>query len=377
MLWARVTGGNAMYQMLKRLLAVWVFCLLGVQGIAQSVDDGRLRVLVKPIPPFVIENTDGSLSGFSIDLWQMVEKQLGVQSDMTVLPNVTELLQAIETGKGDVAVAAVTITADREQRMDFSHPFFRSGLQILVPSDDMGMVAKALSVIKGMFSSQSFRFALLALAILVLGTAHIMWLVERRKNPEFTRGYPMGLWDGVYWTMVTISTVGYGDKTPKSHPGKVIALVLIVFGYVAFAWFTATISSAMTVSRLEGEIRGPEDLGGKRVATVSGSTSEAYLQHLPAVQIRAVETIDQAYQALEAGQVAAVVYDFPVLSHYANGEGQDKVRLTGPVFQREPYGIVFPEGSKWRERVNQALLQLSEQGDFDRIYLKWFGRAPN
>ncbi len=196
MLCVRVAWGNAMYHMLKRLLAVGLLCLLGVQGFAQTTDDAPLRVLVKPIPPFVIENADGSLSGFSIDLWQMVEKQLGVQSDMTVLPNVTELLQAIETGKGDVAVAAVTITADREQRMDFSHPFFRSGLQILVPGDDMGMVAKALSVIKGMFASQSFRFALLALAILVLGTAHIMWLVERRKNPEFTRNYPMGLWDG-------------------------------------------------------------------------------------------------------------------------------------------------------------------------------------
>jgi len=366
-----------MYQLLKRLLAVWVICLLGVQGFAQTTGDARLRVLVKPIPPFVIENADGSLSGFSIDLWQMVEKQLGVQSDITVLPNVTELLQAIETGKGDVAIAAVTITADREQRMDFSHPFFRSGLQIMVPGDDMGMIAKALSVIKGMFASKSFRFALLALAILVLGTAHIMWLVERRKNPEFTRGYPMGLWDGVYWTMVTISTVGYGDKTPKSHSGKVIALVLIVFGYVAFAWFTATVSSAMTVSRLEGEIRGPGDLVGKRVVTVRGSTSETYLLNLPAIQILAVETVDLAYKTLETGQAEALVYDYPVLSYHARGAGQGWLRLAGPVFQREPYGIVFAEGSKWREPVNQALLFLSEQGDYDRIYLKWFGRVPN
>ena len=366
-----------MNHILKQLLTVLLFCILGTAGLTQTTGTDRLRVLVKPVPPFVIENADGSLSGFSIDLWQMVEKQLGVQSDITVLPNVTELLQAVEAGKGDVAIAAVTITADREQRMDFSHPFFRSGLQIMVPSNDMGMIAKAFSVIKGMFGSQNFRFALLALAVLVLGTAHIMWLVERRKNPDFTRSYPLGLWDGVYWTMVTISTVGYGDKTPKSHSGKVIALVLIVFGYIVFAWFTATISSAMTVSRLEGEIRGPEDLGGKRIATVRGSTSEAYLQHLPAVQIKAVETIDQAYRALKMGQVAALVYDYPVLSYYAQGNEQDNVRLTGPIFQREPYGVVFAEGSKWREPVNQALLQLSEQGDYDRIYLKWFGSVPN
>ncbi len=366
-----------MYQLFKRLLTAWMLCLLAAQGIAQSTGDTPLRVLVKPVAPFVIENADGTVSGFSVDLWHMVEKQLGVQGDITVLPNVTELLQAIENGKGDVAIAAVTITADREQRMDFSHPFFRSGLQIMVPSNEMSIVAKALSVIQGVFASQSFRFALLALAILVLGTAHIMWLVERRKNPEFTRSYPMGLWDGVYWTMVTISTVGYGDKTPKSHAGRVIALVLIVFGYIAFAWFTATISSAMTVSRLEGEIRGPEDLGGKRVVTLRGSTSEAYLQHLPAVQIEAVETIEQAYDALQTGQVAALVYDYPVLSYYVQGKGKGKLRLTGPVFQREPYGIVFAEGSKWREPVNQALLLLSEQGDYDRIYLKWFGSVPN
>lgn len=367
-----------MFHMFRLLIAALIFCLSGFSLTAQTLEiNSPLHVLVKPVPPFVIEATDGTVTGFSIDLWQAIDGQLDVQSKIILVPNLTELLDGIESGVGDVAIAAVTITAEREQHLDFSHPYFRSGLQILVPSKDMGIIAKAFSVIGGMFTSQSFRIALMALFILVLGTAHIMWFVERRKNPEFTRSYPLGLWDGVYWTMVTISTVGYGDKTPKSHAGRVIALVLIVFGYIAFAWFTATISSAMTISKLEGEIHGPEDLGGKRVATVVDSTSELYLQRLPSAQVRTFDAIEMAYDALQAGQVDAVVYDYPVLSYYSLGDGLDKVRLIGPVFQREPYGIVFAEGSLWREPVNQALLHLVESGEFDRLHRKWFATSPN
>jgi len=134
---------------------------------------------------------------------------------------------------------------------------------------------------------------------------HFPWWARcspRRRNRDFTRAWPLGLWDGIYWTVVTISTVGYGDKTPKTHAGRLIALVLIVFGYVAFAWFTATISASITVSRLEGEIRGPEDLPGHRVATVSGSTSEAWLSGVPEVAIVARPHFEDAVAALGSGE---------------------------------------------------------------------------
>jgi len=354
-----------------------MFTLIGTAWSQTSVADTKLRILVKQVPPFVMQTEDGTLTGFSIDLWESIARQMGASSEFVMLPNLTALLEAIENGEGDAAIAAVTITAEREQQLDFSHPYFRSGLQIMIPATEMGIVARAFTIIGSMFASHSFRLALLALGILVLGTAHIMWFVERRRNPEFTRSYPLGLWDGVYWTMVTISTVGYGDKTPKSHAGRVLALVLIVFGYIAFAWFTATISSAMTVSQLEGSIRGPGDLGGKAVATVPGSTSENYLQHLPGLHLERFETIEAAYDVLEAGQLDAIVYDYPVLSYYTLGAGRAKVQLTGPVFQREPYGIVFAKGSPMREQVNQALLHVIESGEFERLHLKWFATAPN
>jgi ABC-type amino acid transport substrate-binding protein len=335
-----------------------------------------LKVLTKVIPPFVIRQHDGALQGFSIDIWQAIGQRLGRSSEIVLLPSLRVMLEDIRRGAGDAAIAAITITAAREREMDFSFPYFRSGLQIMVRADEGNVLAQALSVLKGMMASRSFQMALLGLGLLVLITAHVIWLVERRRNPDFCRHYPLGLWDAVYWTLVTISTVGYGDKTPKTHAGRAIAMVLIVFGYIAFAWFTATITSAITVSELEGAINGPQDLPGKRVATVRQSTSEAYLRRIPGVRLRLFDRIEDAYAMLEAGRVDAVVYDFPVLSHYAVNDGKEKVRLVGPVFQHEPYGIALPEGSPLRERINQALLQILESGEYARIYAKWFGEPP-
>ncbi len=335
-----------------------------------------LRVLTKPIAPFVIPNGTGSVSGFSVDLWEAVSKRMNVKSELTVLPTLKAMLDGVREGAGDIGIAAITITAERETWLDFSHPYFRSGLQVLVRRENAGVLSQALGVLKGMFSSPSFQLALMGLGILVVLVAHLIWLVERHRNPDFTRSYPLGVWDAVYWTLVTISTVGYGDKTPKTHFGRVIALVLIVFGYVAFAWFTATITSAVTVSELEGVIRGPEDLLGRRVATVEHSTAETYLRHLPGTRIVGVSRIEDAYALLEAKKVDAVVYDFPALSYYVSHGGEGKVRTTGPIFSHEPYGIAMQEGSPLRESVNQALLQVIESGEYGRIYKKWFGTPP-
>jgi len=126
------------------------------------------------------------------------------------------------------------------------------------------------------------------------------------------------------------------------------------------------------VQQLRGDIKGPEDLPGKRVASVKGSTSAEYLkQHN--IQATEFNKIEDAYQALQQGQADAVVYDAPVLLYYASHEGKRKVQVIGSIFHRESYGILFPSDSPLRKPVNEALLQLKENGTFDRLYVKWFG----
>ena len=356
-----------------RLITLLAALLVLVPARAQN-SNATIRplvVLVKPIAPFVIPHENAAPTGFSIDLWRALAKRLNRPFRWRMRPDLKTLLDDIAAGRGDVAIAAVTITAERERRMDFSHPYFRSGLQIMVRNEPASLLRQARDVLARLASSASLRLALLLLLIIVLVAAHLIWLAERRRNDDFHPGYLRGLWDGIYWTLVTISTVGYGDKCPRTQTGRGITLVLIIVGYMAYAWFTASIAAALTVSELQDNIAGPDDLKGHRVATAAGSTSERFLRQLPGVHIVAVPRIEQAYALLERGEVKAVVYDFPALRQYAMGKSQ--VRIVGPVFQHEPYGIVFPQGSPLREEVNRALLDLMESGEYDRIFEKWLG----
>jgi ABC-type amino acid transport substrate-binding protein len=68
-----------------------------------------------------------------------------------------------------------------------------------------------------------------------------------------------------------------------------------------------------------------------------------------------------------------VVYDAPVLQHYASQAGKGKVKVVGLIFQEQSYGIALPFKSPYREEINIALLKLVENGIYKQIHDKWFG----
>jgi ABC-type amino acid transport substrate-binding protein len=369
-----------------RTLAVGLFLLawvvtLALPGWAQeAAPTGQkkpLVVLTKQIAPFVMVGEDGKAKGFSIDLWRRVAMRMGRDYELKVLPDLKSMLAAISRGEGDVAIAAITITAARERQMDFSHPYFRSGLQILVRNDGGGLLSQAGEVLGSLFNSRSFRLALWTLLFIVLAAAHVIWLLERGRNEHFSRRWPRGVWDGAYWALVTISTVGYGDKVPRTHAGRAVSMVLIVVGYMAYAWFTASIAATLTVASLQNDINGPDDLRGRVVATVASSTSAAWVRQLPGARLREVERIEQAYELLARGEVDAVVYDFPALRHYLLSDTQQRFAIVGPVFKGEDYAIALPPGSALMEELNRALLDVMETGEYTRLQNKWFGAAAH
>ncbi len=68
-----------------------------------------------------------------------------------------------------------------------------------------------------------------------------------------------------------------------------------------------------------------------------------------------------------------MVYDAPNLLYYANGEGKGKVAVVGNLFEPQNYGLAVPQGSPLREKINRAILKLSESDELERIKRKWFG----
>jgi polar amino acid transport system substrate-binding protein len=68
-----------------------------------------------------------------------------------------------------------------------------------------------------------------------------------------------------------------------------------------------------------------------------------------------------------------LTHSAPVLRYFVNTEGAEVVQVVGQVFEPEKYGVALPANSPLRERINQAILRLQEDGTYQRIYNRWFG----
>lgn len=327
-----------------------------------------LKVVIKQLVPFVIIEEGNRLSGFSIELWEAIAQRIGVDYEWIIVQSVTEQIERVEQRKADVAIAGISMTAEREARIDFSHPFFNAGLQILVPVRSEQTLANLVSAV---FSPVLLQ--ILGIAVLVtLAMAHLIWLTERNSGGEIPRAYLPGVWEALWWAVSTLTTGEYGDKNkPSGVLKRLLAIAWMVLSVIFVAQFTASITSDLTVQQLTQNISGPNDLPGKTIVTVKGSTAANYLSETR-INFIGVDTIEEAYAALQDGRAQAIVYDSPVLTYYAVTEGRGKVEVVGSIFKEEAYGIVLQPGSPLREPINNALLEIRQDGTYETLYDKWF-----
>ncbi len=85
--------------------------------------------------PFEYKGKDGKYTGFDIDLWAEIANRLGVSYQLRPM-DFNGLIPALTTGNIDVALAAIFIKSSREKKIDFSHPYFRAGLKVMVRSEN-------------------------------------------------------------------------------------------------------------------------------------------------------------------------------------------------------------------------------------------------
>ena len=327
--------------------------------------DGVLDIAVRKVEPFAFLTPRG-WSGYSIEMWEEAADALKIPYEYQEKASVAEQLEAVRSGKADAALGAISITAAREEEFDFSIAMYDSGLQILTKPSN----GTAWSLLPKMFSS-TVLFLLLGVIALLILVGHVVWLIERRRNEDFPRKYLPGVWEGTWWAIVTMSTVGYGDTRVKTKAGRLVAMCWILLGLVLVAEFTAIITSTLTVTRLESDVNNLGDLNGKRVVTVANTTSVQFLEGL-GIQAIEVGSAKEAFQAVESGKAAAFVFDSPILRSYVASSGDDALQVVGPVFQPQGYGMVFPSGSEIITPIDLEFLKQREDGfaaDLSRKYL--------
>lgn len=332
-----------------------------------------LTVVTRELPPFIIKEGD-AITGFSAELWQELAARTGVESTWLERKNVTEILKAIENGEADVGIAAISITSEREQRFDFSQPMFEAGLQVMVPDEADGGFSPW--TVLNYFTSGAMPYLLGILALLILVPGHIVWWAERNHdNSPFSRHYFPGIFHAMGWALS--AAAGQQNDSPQSRLGRITSITAVFVSLLFLTYWQAELTSSFTVQQLQGGIQGPDDLPGKRVGTTQGSTAALWAtQHQ--TKLTEYQKIGEAFIELEKGNLDAIVYDSPVLLYHAATAGRGRVRVVGPVFKKENYGIVFPRSTvlprqrDLRKLVNEALLKMREDGTYDRLYKRWF-----
>ncbi|MBW1956426.1 MAG: glutamine ABC transporter substrate-binding protein GlnH [Deltaproteobacteria bacterium] len=250
--------------MKKALRNKWLSIVVAAMMIlicGSTVYAEKLRVGVDTaFVPFEFKGPDGKYTGFDVELWDAIAKRLKLEYELIPM-DFNGLIPGLTTGNLDVVLAAIFIKSSREKAIDFSHPYFRAGLKVMV----------------------------------------------RAENKD---------------------------------------------------------------------IRGPEDLKGKVVAVKTGTATVDYVNTLGTAKIVKFPNIDQAYLEVVTGGADAAMHDTPNVLYYIKTAGQGRVKAVGPDVKAAFYGIGFQQGSELRDKVNVALLEMMEDGAYDKLYMKWFGSAP-
>lgn len=100
----------------------------------QTVAPGSaMRVAIVPnYPPFAFKTADGQLQGFEIDLMNAFAEATQTQVEYVPLPFFDDVMRELYGNDVDMAIAAITITPERQRAADFSRPYFKSGMAIAV-----------------------------------------------------------------------------------------------------------------------------------------------------------------------------------------------------------------------------------------------------
>ncbi|SFG10546.1 amino acid ABC transporter substrate-binding protein, PAAT family [Palleronia marisminoris] len=246
------------YSMKGFALAGWVGLGVALGGAAQGQ---TVQMATDPsfVPFEMMDSETGEMIGFDMDIIRELADRVGFEVNINTM-DFNGIIPAVQTGNLDGAIAGITITDERAEIVDFSDPYYDSGLQILVGADN-------------------------------------------------------------------------------------------------------------------DDVKTVEDLEGLTIGTKIGSTSYDYLTEKfgDSATITPYPGSSDMYLALMGGSVDAVFYDAPNVGYFAKTRGDGRVKVVGPLYEGQQYGIAFSKGSDLVEPVNEALAAMHEDGTYDEIYSNWFG----
>lgn len=364
-----VDGFKRNHFRMNKILSCIAFSLLLFTSASSQESNEKLVVGVTPSPPFSYDE-GGEWTGVSVELWKELAPELGFDYELKPL-SLGEAIDGLESGEVYVVAAALVTTPEREEKMNFSHSFYSSGLSVATSVEKKSTV---LQFLKALISIDAL-WALAALGILLFIVGAIVWVAERKKNPEqFGGSTARGLGSGFWWSAVTMTTVGYGDKAPVSFAGRIVGLIWMFASIILISGFTGAIASALTVSSLSPSIESFDDLYRSRVGALEGSSSAELLKNR-GIRFQTFENTASGLQAVAEGKVDGFVNDAPVLSYYVSRDFPDQLYVLEDTFEPGFYALGLSNDFGKREDLNIQLLKFMQTAEWKNILQRHMGES--
>ncbi len=332
-------------------------CSTGAQGARvaeQPPPPTILRVGIYENPPYTMRNDDGDWEGLAVDLWQEAASKLLLAHRFVEMP-FEDLVPSLHDAQVDVVISELPIIPENAELIDFSLPYLTSSLGVAVAVSSRPLAW--LGVLGDFFTWEFVALLGLILGGLVVSSV-LVWAMEHgHRESQFSEKGLRGLGSAIWFSAVTMTTVGYGDKTPRSFAGRVVAFCWMLCGVVILALFTGGVASSVTTRHFEGRVDSFHDLLRVPTGVTADADSELFLRRLGVVP-RVFPGLDGGLHALTTGELAAFVADRHTLSYLLTRHPTPRVRLSP--LQIGHFHIAFglkPE-SALRQPLNVAILEV-------------------
>lgn len=344
------------------LAVVFQFLLIS----SAHAQDDQLKILTIERPPFSYVE-DGQPTGFSVELMQKIAVELEREVEFQFVNEFADMLDAVERGEVDGAIANISITSAREAKMDFSQPIYESGLRIMTKKSNTDPSIWSVLARWELVYLVGAGFGILFL----LGM--LMWMLERKKQPYFQLGAREAMFPSFWWALNLVINGGFEVTMPRTVLGRLLGVMMVVSSLFVVSLFVANITAALTVKAIQGSIQTLQDLNDRRAGTTQGSTATAFLESKDVAHKKFASYRD-LIDAFENDELDAVFFDGPILSFYVTNVADGDAFLLDQIFRQEDYGIALPQGSELREPINRVLLRMVESGEYSELDESWFGK---
>ncbi|XP_065880852.1 glutamate receptor 3.3 [Euphorbia lathyris] len=285
-------------------------------------------------------------------------------------PSYTELVNLLTSGSLDAVVGDIAIVTNRTRIVDFTQPYVSSGLVVVAPFKKLNTGAWAF-----LRPFSPLMWTVTASFFVVVGI--VVWILEHRFNDEF-RGSPKRQAVTILW--FSLSTMFFAHReTTVSTLGRLVLVIWLFVVLIINSSYTASLTSILTVQQLYSPVKGIESLkeNDEPIGYQVGSFAEYYLTEelgIPKSRLVALGSPEAYATALQRGPkkeggVAAIVDELPYVEIFLSS--QCTFRIVGQEFTKSGWGFAFPRDSPLSVDMSTAILELSENGDLQRIHDKW------